>query len=227
MPPLTPASAKKSVFTAPKVDDPDPAADRIADDENEPLSNTDFYELIGMRPPDSQHQNPKELAQRHGLYDRIQRQLRRTQTQYRVYDVLTYALMILQLLLSAVFIVLGSLTRVDSHIAIAVLGAVSTVVAGALALMKGQGLPNRLRQSRDALRNVTFEAEELYWDVGADRQVYFRDIVKLREDYLRVMEEARRNHPDTWNSTATGIAQGVQSKTGKKPTLVKGGTPKL
>lgn len=74
---------------------------------------------------------------------------------------------------------------------------------------------------------MIFEAEELYWDVGADRPVYYKDVKKVREDFLRVTEEARRNHPDTWNATATGIAQGVKMSAGtKKPTLAPSATPK-
>lgn len=216
---------KKPLFNGPKVDDLDPAADRL-DDNMEPLSKADFYELMRMHAPSSKNQNPKELSTRHGLYGRIHYDMEYTQTKYRIYDVLVYVFLILQLFLSAVFIVLGSLTRVDSHIAIAVLGAVSTVIAGALALMKGQGLPNRLRHTRDSLRNVVFEAEELYWDVGADRLVYYKDIKKVREDYLRVLEESRRNHPDTWNATATGIAQRVATGKEKNLNTARGATAK-
>jgi hypothetical protein len=194
---------KKSVFSQPKVDDPDPAADRIAANEDAPLSTDDFYKLIGMRQPTSKGQIPKELGTKNGLYGRIRGSLEYVQTKYRIFDIATYVFLVLQILLSAIFIVLGSLTRIDSHLPIVILGAISTVIAGVLAVMKGQGLPNRLRQTRDGLRNVIFEAEELYWDVNAERKVWFKDIIKLREDYLRVMEDARRNHPDTWNSTVT------------------------
>ncbi|KAK3633696.1 hypothetical protein LTR56_014076 [Elasticomyces elasticus] len=226
LPQHTPA-IKKGVFSsAPPVVDPDPAAGRL-DDETTPLSAADFYELMGMRPPVSKQENPKALAIRHGLYARIQSRFHYTQGKYRIFDVLTYALLALQLALSATFIVLGSLAKVESHVAIAVLGAVSTVVAGVLALMKGQGLPNRLRQTRDGLRNVLFEAEELYWDVGADRPVCYKDIKKVREDFLRVTEEARRNHPDTWNTTSTGVAQGVHVGVAEKRlTLAPAATPK-
>ncbi|KAK3066965.1 hypothetical protein LTR53_016439 [Teratosphaeriaceae sp. CCFEE 6253] len=215
-----PAAGEKNVVeTAPRVEDPDPAANRL-DENTTPLTTADFYELMGMRPPVSKQQNPNELAVRHGLYGRIRSRLSYTQIKYRIFDILTYAFLGLQLVLSATFIVLGSLTKVDSHIAIAVLGAVSTVVAGALALMKGQGLPNRLRQTRDGLRNVVFEAEELYWDVGAERPVYYRDVKKVREAFLRVIEEDRRNHPDTWNAIAMGAAEGVKpSGAGRKPML--------
>ena len=221
----TPASNKRSIFSGPKVDDPDPAADRLDDDET-PLTPADFYELMGMRQPVSKQQNPKELAIRNGLYARVQHRFSYIQAKYRIFDIAVYVFLILQLLLSATFIVLGSLQRVDTHLAIALLGAISTVIAGSLALMKGNGLPNRLMQTRDALRNVLFAAEELYWDVGADRPVKYKDVRKIREDFLRVLEEERRNQPDTWNPIATGVAQGVKAGAGAKPTLAPGATPK-
>ncbi|KAI7476030.1 hypothetical protein KC351_g9700 [Hortaea werneckii] len=207
---LVRASARPKVFRTTRVYDPDPAAKRLASDHNAALSDRDVYRLIGMRPPDTDHQSPEELAIPQGLYDRIQHQLQYIQRKYHVYDVLTYALLVLQLLLSAIFIVLGSLSEVDSHVAVSVLGAISTAIGSALALMKGQGLPNRLGRIRDSLRNVAFEAEELFWDIRANRTVYFQDIVRLREDFLRVMEDARNHHPDTWNGSTMSIAEGIE-----------------
>jgi hypothetical protein len=189
------------------------------------LTHEDFLELMGLRPPTGRYDLPKHLSAPKGLYGTINSRLSYVNFKYRVFDVFTYFFLILQVFLSAVFIVLGSLTQVDSHIAIAILGAVSTVVAGALALMKGQGLPNRLRQVRDDLRNVLFEAEELYFDAASGRSVYYRDIRKLREDYLRVTEEARRNHPDTWNRTTTEIAKAINPKSPHVTAVAGSNTP--
>lgn len=192
-PPQTPASAKLSLFHGPKIDDPDPASDRL-DDDLTPLTEEHFYELIGMKAPDKKkdghHQLPKDLATSHGLYGAIRSRMRYVQWKYRIFDIATYVFLAMQLLLSAVFIVLGSI-RANAHIAIAVLGAVSAVIGGVMSLMKGQGLPNRLRQARDDLKNVLFAAEELYWDVQAGRSVLFKDIVKIRESYLRVLSTLR------------------------------------
>ena len=169
---------------------------------------------MGMIPPTSKSENPKKLGMKNGMYTRIVTKYEYINTKYRIFDFLTYALLVLQLMLGAIFIVLGSLTNFNSHASIAVLGALSTITAGALALMKGQGLPNRLHQMRDNLHNVKFEAEELYWDCAAGRKVLYRDIRKLREDYLRVMEDGRRNHPDTWNAVTQQMA-GAHSFAGK------------
>jgi hypothetical protein len=49
---------------------------------------------------------------------------------------------------------------------------------------------------------------------------------KLREDYLRVMEDGRRNHPDTWNAAAQQVAAGVhiagKGKVNSAPAAVPG-----
>lgn len=116
--------------------------------------------------------------------------------------------MTLQLLISAVFIILGSLRRVEAHTAIAVLGAISTVTGDDLALMNGHGLPNGLREARDQMQYVVFEAEELFWDFRAGKHILYEDIKKLREDYLRVMEQLRMNHPDSYSKAASNIISG-------------------
>ncbi|CAK4034384.1 Hypothetical predicted protein [Lecanosticta acicola] len=206
----TPASNMQSIFShAPKIRDPDPAAARL-DDNMKPLTEEHFYELIGMYPPRPDGQRPKEVARPHGLYAQIRSKHSYIQTKYRVFDIFNYIFLAVQLLLSAVFIVLGGL-RADYHIAVAILGAVSAVIAGALSLMKGQGLPNRLRQVRDDLHNVLFAADELYWDAAAGKNILYKDIKKVREDYLSVLAEARKNHPDSWTSAANTIAHGTRS----------------
>ncbi|QIX01514.1 hypothetical protein AMS68_007031 [Peltaster fructicola] len=189
---------KRSILDQTKVEDLDGAASRLDDDPN-PLTPSEFYELMGFIPADQASAHPKHIAVPNSLFAKIKSEYDALDFRYHMFNILTYFLMTLQLLLSAVFIILGSLGSVDSHIAVAVLGAISTVVAGVLALMKGQGLPNRLRQGRDSLGMVLFEAQELWWDVGAGRKILYKNVRKVREDYLRVMDDYRKNHPDSWN----------------------------
>lgn len=203
---------KRSIFDQAQVRDLDGAASRLGDDST-PLSPVDFYELMGMTGP-VKGVYPKDFAIPNGLFAKIKEAYDGISFRYHMFNVLVYFLMTLQLLLSAIFIVLGSLTNVDSHVAVAVLGAIGTVVAGVLALMKGQGLPNRLRQGRDSLGMVLFEAQELWWDVRARRPILYKDIRKVREDYLRVMDDQRRNHPDNWNPTTNKIV--TEPPAGKK-----------
>ncbi len=77
--------------------------------------------------------------------------------------------------------------------------------------MQGQGLPNRLRITRDGLRDVVLAAEELYWDARTGRPILYEDIKKIREDYLKVLEEQKRNRPDAWNSLSKSLAEPIAS----------------
>lgn len=218
--PVSPAKTKGSVFNAPPVKDLDPAGDRLAEDPT-PLTPDEFYTLLGVYPPTSGKETIGQLAKPHGFYSQIHKKMQYTTTKYRAFDFAAYVFLVLQLIISAVFIILGSLTHVDTHLTIAILGAVSTVIAGSLALMKGQGLPNRLRVARDELKMVLFGAEELYWDIRSGREVLFKDIKKIREDYLRVMKEQEEAHPDSFGGAAKNMAQGVSRAAPKKSGNVK------
>ncbi|KAI5210247.1 hypothetical protein AUEXF2481DRAFT_25107 [Aureobasidium subglaciale EXF-2481] len=186
---------------------PQPTPNNGTDDGDiEPLSRQEIYTLLGMAPPSEDNTTPRHLESAHGFYAQLLKSERRAARQYRVYDIAIIFLMIVQLCISAVFVVLGSLPNLDSHhVAVASLGAIGTLVAGMLALMRGQGLPNRLRMERDALRRVVFETEELYWDARAGREVDFADIERLRNAFVAVVEDARKNHPDVWTSSPVPV----------------------
>ena len=172
-----------------------------------PLKPDDFYELLGMRKPDAQtHLTPKDLDTPHGFYHHVRHREVWVARRYLFYDIFVSALLVVQLLLSAVFIVLGSVNSIH-HITITVLGAVSTLTAGILALVKGQGLPTRLRMERDGLRAVLLQADELYWDAAANRDITYGDVKKVRDAYSKVVKDATRNHPDTWNSSVEKMPQ--------------------
>lgn len=178
------------------MEDLDPAADRLATNLT-PLSNEDFCSLIGIRPEISPTVHIADIALPHGLYAQVVSKMHYNNKKYKAFAFAVYFLLVVQTAISAVFIILGSIRKTDLHLTIAVLGAVATVISGGLGLMNGQGLPNRLRQTRDSLRNIVFEAEELYWDARSGRPVLYKDVKKLREDYLRVLERARQRHPDS------------------------------
>jgi hypothetical protein len=175
----------------------------ISDDSDKtPLSRQDIYTLLGMAAPTANNTTPRHLESAHGFYGQLVGSERRAARQYLLYDCAIILLMIVQLCISAVFVVLGSLPNLDRHhVAVASMGAIGTVVAGVLALMKGQGLPNRLRMERDALRRVVFETEEVYWDARAGREVNYANVERLRDAFVSVVEDARKNHPDVWTSS--------------------------
>jgi len=121
--------------------------------------------------------------------------------------------MIIQLCISSILVILGAMNAVN-HIPIAVLGAVSAILIGILALIRGQGMPNRLLQYADGLRRVR---EDIEWSERILRTqsgvVTYNDVMQLREAYSTCRDDAVKNQPDSWSS---GLAASVGTK-GKVP----------
>jgi SMODS and SLOG-associating 2TM effector domain len=174
------------------------------------LSDDHFYALIGIqKPSNSNNPDPPLKMRQDGLYRTINDKERWINVQYHLFSVGVYVLLGAQLLLSAVFVILGSLHNVDSHLTIAILGAVGTVIAGTLAFMKGQGQPDRLRRTRNALRDVKLQAKRLYLDFGGGIPATQQDIDKLWEHYISVVKTEEMNHPDTPIGLAKAASPGA------------------
>lgn len=164
------------------------------------LSEAHFYSLIGIQKPpafDDAHLDPPLRMRKDGLYSIIDSKEWWTNVKYHTFAVGVYILLGAQLLLSAVFVILGSLHNVDSHLTIAILGAVGTIIAGTLAFMKGQGQPDRLRRTRNGLRDVKLHAKRLYLSVGGGNSATQADVDKLWEEYIVIIKMEEMNHPDT------------------------------
>ncbi|KAL2839644.1 hypothetical protein BJY01DRAFT_219112 [Aspergillus pseudoustus] len=88
-------------------------------------------------------------------------------------------------------------------VAITILGAVNTVVAGVLALMKGRGLPQRLRKDLAEIRNVMTYIEEVEINLKyGDGEQSNQDVTSLIKDVFnryRVMQDVLdMNQPDSY-----------------------------
>ncbi|KAI6839227.1 hypothetical protein KC340_g3020 [Hortaea werneckii] len=149
-------------------------------DDTAPLAPEAFRRLIGLRPRAHAGASPSELEAGHGLYHDIRTSYENARRAHLWFEIGIYTSLLGQVLLSANFIILGAM-RGDHHVPIAVLGAISVSIAGCLALVKGQGLPMRLRIERDALWEVQLEAEELHWSLAAGRPVMFNDVKRIWE----------------------------------------------
>ncbi|PYH82391.1 hypothetical protein BO82DRAFT_413540, partial [Aspergillus uvarum CBS 121591] len=88
-------------------------------------------------------------------------------------------------------------------VAITILGAINTVIAGVLALMKGRGLPQRLRKDLIEIPKVKtyIEEVEISLKYGADEQVN-RDVMSLIKDcfdrYRMMQKVIDINQPDSY-----------------------------
>jgi hypothetical protein len=170
------------------------------------LNSAEFYDLMGMRAPNGINDTFKERALPDRLLYRILTRYRNVNMKYRLFAVNVPVLWLAQLVIGIVLIVLGALRRANDN-AIAVLGAVLLFTTGMLQYLYSQHIPERLRRVRDALRHIIFAAEELDRDVNSGRTILFKDVKKLRDDYLRILEEIKlsdsfRLVTDTYRPTA-------------------------
>ena len=87
-----------------------------------------------------------------------------------------------------------------------VLGAINTVVAGILAWLKGQGVPNRFRKARDAYTSIVMQIEMVEREFSEQGRL---DPWKERDRLAKLFEDARvdqqANYPDLYVNSS-GIA---------------------
>lgn len=103
-----------------------------------------------------------------------------------------------------------------------VLGALNTVLAGLMAYLKGQGLPNRLLRSRDQFSKVMEYAEYKerqfghYVDMLPDLKKTMDPYVEadhVRDLFIAAKKDQQENYPDTYlNNNERQTMQGIQAK---------------
>lgn len=94
-----------------------------------------------------------------GLYKEIIESQRSRTIQYRVVNFLYYSALALQVIMGALLSSLGGQAELH-RTAITIFGALNASLAGVLALLKGQGLPDRFRKDEYNLRLVQDFIEE-------------------------------------------------------------------
>lgn len=136
------------------------------------------------------------------LYKRLISKERRQRLEYRLFSIVYNLLSIAQVIIGAAITALGP--SGGNHIlAITILGALNTSIAGLLALLKGRGLPQRLRRNVAELEKVLncIEEHSILLRYGSKRDSSDR-IDSLIEDTLRRYDIAEdiieRNQPDTY-----------------------------
>ena len=103
-----------------------------------------------------------------------------------------------QIVVAATLTALGAADA--SYIAITVLGSVNTVIAGIQTYLKGQGLPNRLRQYEFGLRKLREYIEDRERDFShADCPLNVdKEIADIAAMYKAVRQTAEDNTPDNY-----------------------------
>jgi hypothetical protein len=127
---------------------------------------------------------------------------RSQRAQYQLFNILFNLLTISQVIIGAVITALGP--SGDQHmLEITILGAFNTTIAGLLALLKGRGLPQRLRRNMSELGKVLDYIEEQkillrHSSKGISKdgiEPLIRDVLKR---YATAEEIIERNQPDTY-----------------------------
>ncbi|KAE8390746.1 hypothetical protein BDV23DRAFT_193528 [Aspergillus alliaceus] len=150
------------------------------------------------------------------LYNRLRQQENSQCCQYHLISIFFNALAILQVMIGATITALGPFG--GSHlIAITVLGAVNTVVAGLIALLKGRGLPQRPRKNMVELGRVRKYIEEQKTLLQYGNGELSRDELRsLLEDVIKrynlAEDTIERNQPDTY-ANAIGASR-IDEETG-------------
>ena len=87
-----------------------------------------------------------------------------------------------------------------SHLAITILGSVNTVIAGVQTYLKGQGLPNRIKQYQFGLRKLREYIEDRERDFSHEGCKLNVDqvIAEVSAMYQAVRQTAEDNTPDTY-----------------------------
>lgn len=113
-------------------------------------------------------------------------------------------LAVVQLAVGATITALGPLAN-KHMLAITILGALNTVVAGILALMKGRGLPQRLRNNIAEISKVlTFIDNTGIRLKYSDNDYPNSEVIRLIDEalgrYITMCEIIERNQPDSYAS---------------------------
>ena len=146
-----------------------------------------------------------------GLYKEIIVNQRRLNQQYYLTDAIMYLSLGAQIVIGASLTALGPLASLHPS-AITILGITNTSIAGVLALLKGQGLPDRLRKDEFEMRKVQNYIEET-----EARLVLAGDTLTLEEvddavqkvflKFNAARDTAEMNLPDSYGHQPEGPLQ--------------------
>lgn len=182
-----------------------------------------FHSALGIPPPKPQKvvkptkknpnpppppPKPKLTAANKGVYHLVLQMERRTRFKYYFCDSIVTIAMFLQIIVGASVTAFGAGSA--SHILITAFGAANTALASLLAVLKSQGLPNRIRQDWNEWRELREYIEEKEREIemvfagriGDGTQVELKDVwemvkgIERRYNLVRLTCEA--NRPDTY-----------------------------
>ena len=160
-----------------------------------------------------------------GIYGAVIREQKRKAAQHLALSILVYGAHFGQIVIGAVLTALGPDAGAHTF-AITALGAVNTVIAGVLALIKGQGLPERLRKDEMEFRRLQDWIEETeallaVGVVGRDRKEAGLLVEVGFKKYNAAKASEENNLPENYVSQVPDPVQrgGVSDRSRSPPSL--------
>ncbi|PKX88334.1 uncharacterized protein P174DRAFT_436259 [Aspergillus novofumigatus IBT 16806] len=145
----------------------------------------------------SDYREPQDAM---AIYPKILREEKSTLRQLYTFEILVYACLALQLVISSTLVIISAISG-DHHIVVAVLGAITALITGVLSLIKGQGQPMRLINYAHSLKKVRDDIEFCESGLKAGvREVTYKQIIALWNNYISVRDSNMTNRPDVWAS---------------------------
>ncbi|KAI9854514.1 MAG: hypothetical protein M1813_000977 [Trichoglossum hirsutum] len=134
----------------------------------------------------------------HGIYPSILHSERSSKYAYHFCDYFISLCLLLQIVVGACLTAFGASSV--NHTVITIFGGVNTALAGIVALMKGQGLPNRLRQNWNGWRSLRDYIEEREREIIAGRPVanIWTEVDTVGHMYDAVRQTEENNRPDSY-----------------------------
>jgi hypothetical protein len=174
------------------------------DDDDADDNLTKFRKAIGINVNVDDNGVDLESARKsaRGLYKEIIDSQTRRSRQYHIVEILFYLALGTQIIIGATLTALGPVSKLHST-AITILGVVNTTTAGVLALLKGQGLPDRLRKDEFEMRKVQdfIEETESRLVVGGQGTLDTEELDELLQQvfakYNAARDTAEMNRPDS------------------------------
>ncbi|KAI4196368.1 MAG: hypothetical protein LQ346_003227 [Caloplaca aetnensis] len=180
--------------------DPDPERDAAnRGGAQSPPKLIKFRHMTGIdTPPTLHNKDPKRAARNQGIYTRIVYEERKATYQYYLMSSIINVSFLGQIVVAATLTALGAAG--GSHLAITILGSTNTVIAGVQTYLKGQGLPNRLKQYQFGLRKLREYIEDRERDFSHEECKLDVDhvITDVSAMYQAVRQTAEDNTPDTY-----------------------------
>ncbi|KAL8804732.1 MAG: hypothetical protein Q9182_002424 [Xanthomendoza sp. 2 TL-2023] len=179
--------------------DPDPERDAANHQGRAPPKLVKFRHMTGIDTPTTIHNKDRQRAARNlGVYARIVSEERKATYQYHLMSTIINASFLGQILVAATLTALGAIG--GPSLAVTILGSANTIIAGVQTYLKGQGLPNRIKQYQFGLRKLREYIEDRERDFSHEGCKLNVDhvIADVSAMYQAVRQTAEDNTPDTY-----------------------------